>query len=115
MTISIACAGLAFGGFTWLAQTIDRHHADMHGRGTEPDRVRIARLRAQGYLALALALGACVVEQGWAFGLLYWTGLLTVTAWGTVAIFACAPRLSGRLALIAAGVSAIAVGVLMQS
>ncbi|TXI82266.1 MULTISPECIES: DUF3325 domain-containing protein [unclassified Cupriavidus] len=120
MTSGLAWAGFAglgfaFSGFAWLAQSIDRHHAELHGRGSEPARAHVLRLRTQGYLALALALVACVVTEGWAFGLLYWAGVLSVCAWGTVALVSTAPRLTRRLAPAAAALSMLAVGFLMLS
>jgi len=117
----IAGLGFALGGFAWLGLTIGRHHADIHGRGAEPPRDQVVRLRLQGYLALALALVACVMAQGWALGFVYWMGVLSICAWVAVATFSCAPRVMGRIALGAVGIAALAsigalgAGILMRS
>lgn len=108
----VAGLGFAVGGFTWLAQAIDRHHADMFGRGAEPARSRVTRLRWQGVLALMLALVACVQAEGWAFGVIYWAGLLTLSALTVVGAFAWAPRATPRLARVAI---ALGVAVAMAS
>jgi len=111
MPVGAACvAGLGFsiGGFMWLAQAMDRHHADMFGRGSAPAPALVARLRWQGSLALALALAACVLAEGWAFGVVYWAGLLTLGALAVVGAFAWAPHATPRLARasIAVGMAA---------
>lgn len=106
-----ACvAGLGFtvGGFTWLAQAIDRHHADMFGRGSVPAPARVVRLRWQGALALVLALAACVLAEGWAFGVIYWAGLLTLGALTVVGAFSWAPAATSRLARMSIAVGVVA-------
>jgi len=109
----IAGFGFAVGGFTWLAQAIDRHHADMFGRGSVPPPARVARLRWQGTLALAAALAACVLAEGWAFGVIYWAGLLTVGALTVVGAFSWAPHTTPRLAggAMAVGLAAALVAI----
>ena len=104
----VAGIGFAVGGFTWLAQTIDRHHADIFGRGVEPLPSRVRRLRWQGWIALALALAACVAAQGWAFGVIYWAGLLTVSALTVVGAFSYAPQVTPRIARGAIGIGVAA-------
>lgn len=101
--VCVAGIGFAVGGFTWLAQTIDRHHADIFGRGAEPSAARVRRLRWQGWIALILALAGCVLAQGWAFGVIYWAGLLTVSALAVVGAFAYAPQATPRMARGAVG------------
>ncbi len=112
-TISVGAAcvaglGFAIAGFAWLAQAMDRHHADMFGRGSVPAPARVTRLRWQGTIALALALTACVLAEGWAFGVVYWAGVLTVGAMTVVGAFSWAPQAAPRLAnaSIAVGVAA---------
>lgn len=104
----VAGLGFAVGGFMWLAQAMDRHHADMFGRGSVPARAMVARLRWRGTIALALALAACVLAEGWAFGIVYWAGLLTIGALSVVAAFSWAPHATPRLARasIAVGMAA---------
>lgn len=104
----VACLGFAVGGFTWLAQAMDRHHADMFGRGSVPAPARVTRLRWQGSLALAVALAACVLAEGWAFGVIYWAGLLTLGALTVVGVFSWAPHASPRLARASIAFGAIA-------
>ncbi len=112
----VASLAFAVGGFTWLAQGMDRHHADMFGRGSVPAPARVTRLRGQGVLALALALTACVLAEGWAFGVIYWTGVLTLGALTVVGAFSWAPGATSRLARasIAVGVAAMVSPWLMQ-
>ncbi|REF01975.1 DUF3325 domain-containing protein [Cupriavidus plantarum] len=112
---TIAGFGFTLGGFSWLGLTIDRHHADIHGRGTEPSREQVVRLRLLGYLALALALTACVMAEGWAFGLLYWVGILSVCAWVSVATFSCAPHVTRRIARAAAAIAVIALAAALSA
>ena len=104
----VAGLGFAVGGFMWLAQAMDRHHAEMFGRGSVPAPAVVARLRWQGAIALALALAACVLAEGWAFGVVYWAGLLTLGALAVVAAFSWAPHATPRLARasIAVGMAA---------
>ncbi|RZT31336.1 DUF3325 domain-containing protein [Cupriavidus agavae] len=104
----VAGLGFAVGGFTWLAQALDRHHADMYGRGTSPEPARVRRLRWQGTIALTLALAACVLAEGWAFGVVYWAGVLTLGALTVVGAFSWAPQATPRLARIATAVGAVA-------
>ncbi|MEN7529475.1 MULTISPECIES: DUF3325 domain-containing protein [unclassified Cupriavidus] len=103
----VAGLGFAVAGFTWLATAMDRHHADMFGRGTSPEPARARRLRWQGAFALALALAACVLAEGWAFGVVYWGGLLTLGALTVAGTFSWAPHASPRVAR-----TAVIVGVL---
>ncbi|SDD51688.1 Protein of unknown function [Cupriavidus sp. YR651] len=112
--VGLAGLGFALGGFTWLAQTIERHHADRFGRGTSPSAQRMRRLRLQGWGALGLALAACVAAQGWVFGILYWAGLLTVSAFAVVGAFAWAPRATSRIAAASIGIGVFASAVFMQ-
>src|SRR3546814_12538000 len=43
---------LAYCGFTALSLGMDRHHADIHGRGSVPGKQQRIRLQASGPLAL---------------------------------------------------------------
>lgn len=104
----VAGLGFAVGGFTWLAQAMDRHHADMFGRGSVPAPARVTRLRWQGSVALAIALATCVLAEGWAFGVIYWAGLLTLGAVTVVGVFSWAPHVSPRLARASIAVGAVA-------
>lgn len=104
----VAGLGFAIGGFVWLALAMDRHHADMFGRGSVPAPARVARLRGQGAIALVLSLCACVLAEGWAFGAVYWAGLLTVGALAVVGAFAWAPHATPRLARVSIAVGAAA-------
>lgn len=104
----VASLGFTVSGFTWLAQAIDRHHADMFGRGSVPAPARVTRLRWQGALALVLALAACVLAEGWAFGVIYWAGLLTLGALTAVGAFSWAPGATPRLARMSMAVGVVA-------
>ncbi|GAA0837587.1 DUF3325 domain-containing protein [Cupriavidus pauculus] len=104
----VAGAAFAVGGFIWLAHAIDRHHADLFGRGAQLSGARVARLRCQGALALALALAACVLAEGWAFGVIYWAGLLTVGALTVVGALTWTPHATPRLARASVAVGVVA-------
>jgi hypothetical protein len=59
-------------GFGALALATDRQQENLFGRAFDP---RLARgLRVAGWAALALALGVVVKGQGWALGLVSFSG-----------------------------------------
>lgn len=100
----VACLALAFSGFAALSLTLDRHYAQIHGRGAEPPAALLPYLHGLGWLALGLALAAQVGAEGWAMGVLYWVGTLTLSGVGLVLLLSYAPRAAPRLAPWAAAV-----------
>lgn len=66
----------AFGGFLALSLSMNRHYRQVFHRPVS--RKAGLWLRALGWSALAVALIICVVYSGWAVGLLFWMGILSV-------------------------------------
>ena len=50
----IASLALAYGGWTALSLGMDRHYADIHGRGKEPQQRERNRYRTVSYTHLTL-------------------------------------------------------------
>lgn len=76
MTLLVLLLSLA--GFAALALAMDRHH---HARtGARPVKSRKRLLQLAGSLALILSFAASVAAWGWAYGPIYWLGLLTAGA-----------------------------------
>lgn len=101
MTAGIAMVAgfaLAFSGFTALALTIDRHYADIHGRGREPSPRLVRRLHVLGWSALLLCWLAQADAQGWPIGTIYWLGVLTAAALAVVAVLSWTPLRAAPLA-----------------
>lgn len=65
-------------GFTALALAMSRHHKQVCRR--EPSHRRQWLLRAAGCTLLLASLLLCQAQAGWASGLVWWTGLLTLAA-----------------------------------
>jgi hypothetical protein len=93
-TIATACAALAgaFSGFAFLGLALDRHWADIHGRGSEPSPSRRRQLRWCGAGQLLLSLLACLALRGNAQGWVLWLGALTAAGWMAVLILTYAAR-----------------------
>ncbi|MBY4899213.1 DUF3325 domain-containing protein [Cupriavidus sp. AU9028] len=104
----IAGFALAFSGFTALALTIDRHYADIHGRGREPSPRLARRLHVLGWSALLLCWLTQADAQGWPVGTVYWIGVMTAAALAVVAVLGWMPLRATPLAKASA-----AVGVLL--
>ena len=103
----LAGAALAYSGLAVKGLSIDRHYADIHGRGAEPGRRLRLQLRLVGWLALALSFGACVAASGWHIGPVLWCGVLSVAAWSVTLLLQYAPRRAVQAAWI--GVPALAL------
>ncbi len=83
---------LAYSAWQALSLVMDRHHADIHGRGTEPSAKQRQRGRWLGTLALVLALAVCVQNSGWGIGPVAWLGTMTLAALLVVLQLWYAPR-----------------------
>lgn len=105
-----ACFTFSLCGFTALSMTLDRHYADIHGRGTAPARRTLRRLHAAGWLALALAWAAQVLNEGWPVGTIYWLGIMALSAAVLVCVLARSPGVSLRVApwMAATGAASLA-------
>nr|WP_295107890.1 DUF3325 domain-containing protein [uncultured Caulobacter sp.] len=69
---------LSLAGFTALALAMDRHHHT--ATGARPAKRRKRLLQLAGILALTLAFVVAIAAWGWAYGPIYWLGLLTAGA-----------------------------------
>lgn len=98
--IVAAGAALAYGGLAAMSFTMDRHYADIHGRGKELDSRARARIRLLAWISLALSFVACIAAQGWHTGPVLWCGVLTATAVVLTLLLQYAPRRAIGLARI---------------
>ena len=108
----LAGAALAYSGFAAKSLTLDRHYADLHGRGKEPSARLCLQLRTLGWLALALSFAACIRASGWHIGPVLWCGVLSIAAWCVALLLQYAPRHAIQAAWIGAP-AAIVVAVMM--
>ena len=83
---------LAFSGFAATSVTMDRHYADIHGRGKEPAPATRLRLRTLGWLGLALSFMSCIGASGWHIGPVLWCGVLSIAAWTVTLLLQYHPR-----------------------
>jgi len=88
----VSGAALAFSGFAATSLTMDRHYADIHGRGKEPDARLRLRLRTLGWLGLLLSFMACIGASGWHIGPVLWCGILSLAAWTVTLLLQYHPR-----------------------
>ncbi|MDT1838269.1 DUF3325 domain-containing protein, partial [Acinetobacter baumannii] len=72
--------------------TMDRHYADIHGRGKEASRTTRLRLRTLGWIGLALSFMACIGASGWHIGPVLWCGVLSLAAWSVTLLLQYHPR-----------------------
>ena len=66
-------------GFALLALAMDRHQEDLFGRALPALTTR--GLRASGWTALLVGLAFAVSGQGWALGLVSYSGHTSLCAW----------------------------------
>ena len=107
----LAALALTYSAWVALSLAMDRHYADIHGRGAEPGITLRRRGRWLGTLALTAALAICVRDSGWSIGPVAWLGTMTMAALLVVLQLSYAPhsvRRSGRLGWVLAGVLALA-------
>ena len=83
---------LAFSGFAATSITMDRHYADIHGRGKEASPTTRLRLRTLGWLGLLLSFMACIGASGWHIGPVLWGGVLSIAAWTVTLLLQYYPR-----------------------
>jgi hypothetical protein len=107
----LATLALTYSAWVALSLAMDRHYADINGRGTEPSAVVRKRGRLLGTLALTAAFAVCVRDSGWGIGPVAWLGTMTIAALLIVLQLCYAPRTllrTGKPALWVAGVLVIA-------
>lgn len=88
----LATLALTYSAWVALSLAMDRHYADINGRGTEPSAVRRKRGRWLGTLALTAAFVVCVRDSGWGIGPVAWLGTMTVAALLLVLQLCYAPK-----------------------
>ncbi|MEX0142881.1 DUF3325 domain-containing protein [Massilia sp. LMS1-1-1.1] len=106
---------LCYAGLSSLCLAMDRHYADLHGRGAEPPAPLRRRLQWTGWLALAAALAWAMHIAGGGYGLVYWVGSLTGCGLLLIWLLPYAPHQAIRLARmigVAALLAAVALAVL---
>ena len=102
----LATLALTYSAWVALSLAMDRHYADINGRGAEPSAILRKRGRWLGTLALTAAFAVCVRDSGWGIGPVAWLGTMTVAALLIVLQRCYAPRTllrTGKPALWVAG------------
>ncbi len=111
----LATLALTYSAWVALSLAMDRHYADIHGRGAEPSAVLRQRGRLLATLALAAALAVCVRDSGWGIGPVAWLGTMTLAALLLVLQLCYAPKSvprTGKPALWLALLLVVATGLL---
>ena len=98
---------LAYGSWTALCIGMDRHYADIHGRGKAPEEKNRMICRLLGTIGLLLTLFVCVKLQGWSVGAVMCIGTMTAGALLLTLLLTYAPE-----HVVSAGKLATAVSVL---
>jgi hypothetical protein len=99
---------LCYAGLSSLCLAMDRHYADLHGRGTEPPAPLRRRLRWRGWLALAAGLAWAMHIAGGGYGFVCWVGSLTGCGLLLIWLLPYAPHQAMRLARVIACVAVLA-------
>lgn len=102
-------SGLAFAyaGWTALSVGMNRHYADMHGRGQEPDPRTRQQCRLLGTLALIATFAVSVKLEGWTIGAVFCLGIMTAGALLLVMLLTYAPHRAIRFGKAAALLSVV--------
>ena len=103
---------LCYAGLSALCLAMDRHYADLHGRGAEPPAPLRRRLQWTGSLAMAAALAWAMHLAGGGYGLVYWVGSLTGCGLLLIWLLPYAPHQAMRLARVTGGAAVLAAVVL---
>jgi len=88
----LATLALTYSAWVALSLAMDRHYADINGRGAEPSAALRKRGRRLGTLALTAAFAVCVRDSGWGIGPVVWLGTMTVAALLLVLQLCYAPK-----------------------
>src|SRR5450830_109016 len=107
----LATLSLSYSAWVALSLAMDRHYADIHGRGAEPSALLRKRGRRLGTLALTVAFIVCVRNSGWGIGPVTWLDTMTIAALLLVLQLCYAPRSllrTGKPVLWLAGLLVIA-------
>lgn len=109
----LSSVSLAFSAFAAKGIVMDRHYADLHGRGKAPAPALRMRMRTLAWLGLALSFAACIAARGWHVGPVLWCGILSVAAWTVAAMLQYAPRKVAQGAWIGIPAAAVATALLL--
>jgi hypothetical protein len=109
----LSSVSLAFSAFAAKGLVMDRHYADLHGRGKEPAPALRMRVRTLAWLGLALSFAACIAARGWHVGPVLWCGILSVAAWTVAAMLQYAPRKVAQGAWIGIPAAALTTALLL--
>jgi hypothetical protein len=99
---TIAALGAAGAGFGSLGLAMDRHWEAIHGRGSMPAPGLRCLLQLGGSAALAISLMCCLAVRDTGQAIVLWCGVLSVAAWGAVAVMTYAAQHVRRTAAGAA-------------
>lgn len=113
-TLIVSSIALAFSAFAAKGIVMDRHYADLHGRGAEPAPQLRLRLRTLAWLALALSFAACIGASGWHIGPVLWCGVLSIAAWTVAILLQYAPRKVMQGAWIGIPAALVATALLLR-
>ena len=91
---------------------MDRHYADLHGRGAEPPQQLRRRLQWGGALALAFGLAWAMHIAGAGYGAVFWIGSLTGCGLLLIWLLPYAPQQAMRLARVI-GMAALVAAVML--
>lgn len=89
---TIAALGAAVAGFGGLGLAMDRHWEAIHGRGSMPAPRLRRLLQLGGAAALAVSLWCCLGVRDTGQAIVLWCGVLSVAAWGSVAVMTYAAQ-----------------------
>ncbi|OYO30607.1 DUF3325 domain-containing protein [Janthinobacterium sp. PC23-8] len=106
---------LSYAGLSCLCLAMDRHYADLHGRGMEPPPQLRRRLRWGGAVALAFSLAWAMHIAGAGQGAVFWIGSLTGCGLLLIWLLPYAPQQAMRLARVIGviGVAALVAAVML--
>lgn len=107
----IASLALAYGGWTALSLGMDRHYADIHGRGKEPQQRERNRYRMLGTLALLATYAISIQLQGWTVGSVLCLGTMTAGALLLVLLLTYAPQRTVLMGKLATGLAGLLLAV----
>jgi hypothetical protein len=102
---------LAYGGWTALSLGMDRHYADIHGRGKEPAEHTRRLYRLLGTLALLATFVVSVQLEGWTIGAVLCLGTMTAAALLLVLLLTYAPQRAVSLGKLA-GLFSVLLGLM---
>ena len=105
---NLAVFASAYAGLACLSVAMDRHYADLYGRGAEPAPATRRQLQAGGALMLLVSLAWAIKLDGGALGLVFWTGGLTGAGLALALLLHYAPRRAVHMALAAGALAALA-------